>query len=71
MQHLINWSCSCDLHEELEERNNYGVRNFIITEHMGSTAGNLKELWDDGCQKTEKTLYSPARYVVRVLINSS
>lgn len=48
MQHLINWSCSCDLHEELEERSNYGVRNFIITEYMGSTAGNFKELWDDG-----------------------
>lgn len=58
MQHLINLSCSCDLHKEFEERTNYGVRNFIVTEHMGSTAGNFKELWDG--LKTEKALYSPA-----------
>lgn len=25
---------------------------------MGSTAGNFKDLWDGGGQKTEKALYS-------------
>lgn len=59
MQHLINWSSSCD-HKELEERSSYGIRNLIGTENMESTAGSFKELWEGGGQNTEKTLYSPA-----------